>query len=178
MKNVISEQRSFIQNKKPIFDLICKQYSDLYLHTKNNLYRNVSIVDELKYVYYNFLNSEIENIDYVFAFLEKAIPTYSNLVTQISKHALEFLTFREIDLCEQDIIKENIFISTVHKAKGLEFETVIVTDVIDGVYPFFTYTTVEEDARKLYVAISRAQQFPNFWAYLEKVSKYSREKIV
>ena len=49
----------------------------------------------------------------------------------------------------------------MHKAKGLEFNRVIVPDAADGVYPFFFSKTEEderEDARKLYVALSRAKE--------------------
>ena len=38
---------------------------------------------------------------------------------------------------EESIVKEKVFVSTVHKAKGLEFENVIVFGCVDGVYPFF-----------------------------------------
>ena len=52
--------------------------------------------------------------------------------------------------------------NAVHKAKGLEFENVIVVNVNDGVYPYFfnrnSKYRIKEDARKLYVAISRAKE--------------------
>ena len=54
-----------------------------------------------------------------------------------------------------------MFISTVHKAKGLEFDNVIVFDAVDGKYPS-AYASQgedgEEEARKFYVAISRARR--------------------
>ena len=34
-------------------------------------------------------------------------------------------------------MRDRVFISTVHKAKGLEFDNVIITDVKNGTYPFF-----------------------------------------
>ena len=59
---------------------------------------------------------------------------------------------------------------TVHKAKGLEFDNVILTDVYNGIYPFFTSKRDEEkkeDARQLYVGLSRARNrlcvvYPSF----------------
>ena len=58
---------------------------------------------------------------------------------------------------ESGIVKEKIFIATVHKAKGLEFENVLVMNAIEDFYPFYNSTNIQEDARKFYVAISRAK---------------------
>jgi DNA helicase-2/ATP-dependent DNA helicase PcrA len=59
-------------------------------------------------------------------------------------------------------VTEKIFVSTVHKAKGLEFENVVVFGCVDGVYPFFASkddpVACQEDARKLYVAMTRARK--------------------
>ena len=54
-----------------------------------------------------------------------------------------------------------MFVSTVHKAKGLEFENVIIFEATDGVYPFFDKKTPEEireSARLFYVAMTRAKK--------------------
>lgn len=47
-----------------------------------------------------------------------------------------------------------------HKAKDLEFDNVIVTDVTDGNYPYYLNKKPEailEDARKIYVAMTRTK---------------------
>jgi len=59
------------------------------------------------------------------------------------------------------ITGEKLFISTVHKAKGLEFENVVVMRAVSGRYPHFAHTEEkeqEEDKRMFYVAISRAMK--------------------
>ena len=75
---------------------------------------------------------------------------------------MDINSFKEADVCDSSIIKEKIFVATVHKAKGLEFENVIVYGCIDDIYPFFSSKNdayaCKEDARKLYVAISRAKK--------------------
>ena len=51
--------------------------------------------------------------------------------------------------------------STVHKAKGLEFDNVIVFDAVEGKYPSAYANNLQKDdeeARKFYVAISRARR--------------------
>ena len=49
----------------------------------------------------------------------------------------------------------------MHKAKGLEFDTVIVYRCIDGTYPgqrSWTEKQIAEDARRLFVALSRSRR--------------------
>ena len=65
--------------------------------------------------------------------------------------------FKEVDLL---LGNEPIVVSTIHKAKGLEFPRVVVPDAQDGVYPGpfdRDGTDREESARVLYVAMTRAQ---------------------
>lgn len=76
-----------------------------------------------------------------------------------------------------EIVKDHVFIMTVYKGKGLEFENVIILGACDGTYPFFTVNKIlgapqrhtereiieaqrerMEDARKFYVALSRAKK--------------------
>lgn len=88
-------------------------------------------------------------------------------------------TLREADLCDSEVIKEKVFITTLHKAKGLEFDNVIVYDVEDGIYPFFfsqTYEQKKEDARKLYVALSRSRKRLNLLVPYNRIITDSRGK--
>ena len=58
-------------------------------------------------------------------------------------------------------LEERYIISTVHKAKGLEFDTVIIYRAIDGNYPgshSWTERQIQEDARRLFVALSRSRK--------------------
>jgi DNA helicase-2/ATP-dependent DNA helicase PcrA len=74
---------------------------------------------------------------------------------------MDLSTYREADLCSSSTFKERLFVSTVHKAKGLEFENVLVLRCIDGRYPHFAHNTreqKEEDKRLFYVGISRAMK--------------------
>ena len=70
-------------------------------------------------------------------------------------------TFREGDMCASTNFPEKLFVSTVHKAKGLEFENVIVMRAVAGRYPHFAHNTtakLDENKRLFYVAISRAMK--------------------
>ena len=74
---------------------------------------------------------------------------------------MEISTLKEADLCGSDNMKERIFVTTIHKAKGLEFDNVIIFDAIDGRMPNYYSRNIPrqlaEDARKFYVALSRAK---------------------
>ena len=61
---------------------------------------------------------------------------------------------------------DNLVISTIHSAKGLEYEAVIILDVVDGVIP---HSNVEEgtpedneERRCFYVAVTRAKKYLYF----------------
>jgi superfamily I DNA/RNA helicase len=69
---------------------------------------------------------------------------------------------READLILGD---ERYVISTIHKAKGLEFDCVVIPRCIDDVYPHYfskhapdAARAIAEDARLLYVAMTRARR--------------------
>jgi DNA helicase-2/ATP-dependent DNA helicase PcrA len=54
-----------------------------------------------------------------------------------------------------------VVVSTIHKAKGLEFDGVVVTSCVKDVFPHYYSKSVEsvrEDARLLYVGLTRAKK--------------------
>ncbi|OOO00512.1 MAG: hypothetical protein ATN35_07045 [Epulopiscium sp. Nele67-Bin004] len=66
-------------------------------------------------------------------------------------------------------IKDAITLSTMHSAKGLEFDIVFIIDAVDEVIPHYKSTTVdeiEEERRLFYVAITRAKE--NLYIYIPK----------
>ena len=85
-----------------------------------------------------------------------------SLVEQIDSHIMEINTLKEADLAGGISSDDKVYVTTVHKAKGLEFDNVIVFDAVDGRYPSAynrgNAAQNSEDARKLYVAMSRARQ--------------------
>ena len=115
-------------------------------------------------------------MQYIFSFLRNDVISLEktpSLKEQLSAHLLDITTYREADLCDSSCITEKVFVSTVHKAKGLEFENVIATD---GVYPFFDKKTPEEireSARLFYVAMTRAKIRLHI-IYAESVSGISK----
>lgn len=101
-----------------------------------------------------------------------------SLYGQICTHIYDITsTINEGDLVNSgELLCDRVFIMTVYKGKGLEFDNVVVLGAIDGAYPFFAVNKILsnpnssekdrnqakvdrlEDARKFYVAISRARK--------------------
>ena len=79
------------------------------------------------------------------------------------KNKLSFLLpkydqYKEADLLLGD---EQVVVATIHKAKGLEFDTVIIPECVEGIYPFSMAkdeNELEEEARLFYVALTRAKK--------------------
>lgn len=100
------------------------------------------------------------------------------LYERLNKRASYLSTLSEADLINsKGLIKSQVFIMTIHKAKGLEFENVVIPDVCDGIFPNYysrTEKKKKEDARKLYVALTRATKrvcitYPE-WIYTHQKS--------
>ena len=128
----------------------------------------VALVAELKRFYSALLADNriqpVGGLHYVTAYLATDMidPTSEpSLYEQLANHTMEISTLKEADLCGSSSVRERIFVTTIHKAKGLEFDNVIVFDAVDGRMPNFYSRTnpqmLAEDARKFYVALSRAR---------------------
>ena len=150
-------------------------YGDIYRQAQQELWKKQeteqqsALVSQLVWFYNQVVEAEIMKplsaTEYVFNYIENEIVDKHEencLAQQLFLHVNEIATLKEADLCGSSIIHEKIFISTIHKAKGLEFDNVILYDVAEGRYPnYFIKDNPElvlEDARKFYVALSRARK--------------------
>lgn len=79
----------------------------------------------------------------------------------LQRHLARYALYREPDLL---LDSDRLVVSTVHRAKGLEFDAVFVPGLVEGTYPSHFAVISEdpaaiaEEARILYVAISRARR--------------------
>ena len=103
-------------------------------------------------------------LPYIIRYIEQELISSASglsLVDQLHRHIQDLTTMKEADLCGASSMTDRVFVSTVHKAKGLEFDHVIVYDAVEGKYPSVyadTESGGQEEARKFYVAISRARK--------------------
>lgn len=134
-------------------------YGPLYRHTTSGLksadsQSKLSIASECDYSYRYFTGhkfiSEIERWGAVVEFLERTFGNDSSQPgRQLSERLGELRTFNEGDLLND----EPVTVITIHKAKGLEFDNVILYDASQKGLPHSG-----DDARVFYVAFSRAKE--------------------
>lgn len=97
---------------------------------------------------------------------------------------LEYLEAFTLDPVEKSESKSsNIILSTIHSAKGLEFDVVFILSVVEDVYPHFKAQSsdeIEEERRLFYVAITRAKQrlIFTFPMYSKKNKSYFAKNII
>lgn len=166
---IAADQPSLLRKHAQLTERFRRLYGPLYSRARALLYTRSpqsDIVSELRHVYESLLAdhriAEIPKLHYVLDYIAQDIaPQGASLIEQLSRHMQELSTLKEADLCGASSMSERVFVTTVHKAKGLEFDNVIVFDAVVGKYPS-TYATSEEahneEARKFYVAISRAKK--------------------
>ena len=164
-------------------------YKPLYDHTRGLMYEQrggeeQALLAEWRYAY-DFLTAQnrvepIKKMDYVERYLQNDVigDDHSPLHVQLERHMNMLNTLKEADLCGSESMQERVFVSTVHKAKGLEFDNVIVYEVSDGNYPgFFARDDTQrqqEEMRRLYVALSRAKRRLILMWSLKRITQWGR----
>ena len=187
-----AQQAAFIRHPKvkPFANVLRSNYGECYREAVNRLYKlstdhEPALVSELSAAYNAFhsdgLINDIPRLDYILRYLRIDMltdETVANaLAPQLSQYVMDINTLKEADFCNSKSILERIYVTTVHKAKGLEFDNVIIFEAADGRYPNAYNKSKqqdEEDARKFYVAMSRAKR-RLFIAYaLQMVDRHGR----
>ncbi len=166
---MLEKQSDFKLKYAKQLEQLAQRYGEFYRDAQLKLYdrkgkqASASAVDEFRILTEGLVANKYmqnnDNIHYVTDFLQKCVIDVQetpSLYEQLQKHAVDFYTYKEADLCGavdkngQPVIKERLYVSTVHKAKGLEFENVIVMAVNDGIYPFYKNRQAKEDAQEKY----------------------------
>lgn len=188
-KEKAAAQRAFLCHPRvvPFVKLLRANYQELYQSARARLYENCdngyALTEHMKVAYKYLLSEgfikEIKKLPNIIHYVEHNILgdecRDAILAEQLGGAALELNTMKEADFCNTSSVKERIYVTTVHKAKGLEFSNVIVYDASDGNYPgrrSVTQKQKDEDARKLYVAMSRAQRRLIFSYPLQRIDRY------
>ncbi|MGQ0810138.1 MAG: ATP-dependent helicase [Nitrospiraceae bacterium] len=98
------------------------------------------------------------DLDHVHTIAER----YPEVEAFLSDLALEPPDGSAVDVEAPDRDDERLVLSTIHSAKGLEWQCVFVIWVVDGkfpsVYSFITEDDLEEERRLFYVAVTRAKR--------------------
>lgn len=160
--------------RAPFASKLRAYYGDLYLDAMARCYDleadadQPALVKELRRAYAYFVEEhkvdEIPQLDdicrYIMMDLLPRQEVANSLDAQLQRYIVDLSTLKESDFCNSRSIRERIYVTTVHKAKGLEYDNVIIFDAVDGRYPNAYNRDKKqdmEDARKFYVALSRAR---------------------
>lgn len=177
-KTKLEEQQRFLTDKRVVqrVETFRRNYRDTYLSALSRLYdtdvadthKPALVAEMLRFYDYAVKEGfvlEVDALRYIVAYLSADMidaEAEPSLYAQLCSHMMEISTLKEADLCGSGSLGETIFVTTIHKAKGLEFDNVIVFDAIDGRIPNFysrgNPRQLAEDARKFYVALSRAKR--------------------
>lgn len=173
---LLNKQQDFLDRKEvlKIIGVLNQKYREIYDKSKSRLYLSLdnkqekALVTEMKEVSFELKDicefKIVDTFESICNFISTDVISEDEpnaLKAHFQNHLMDMSTFREADMCESSSFNEKLFISTVHKAKGLEFENVVVMRAVDGRFPHFaheTYEQQEEDKRLFYVAISRAMK--------------------
>ena len=80
-------------------------------------------------------------------------------------------------------VKSSIFLTTIHSSKGLEFDEVVIMDMVDPLFPKYNIEAtqreineqIEEERNLAYVAITRAKSKLTILEYKDKYSTFVKE---
>jgi DNA helicase-2/ATP-dependent DNA helicase PcrA len=121
------------------------------LHQAREWYR-----PHLERVYEHF-HTRIGDLDQL-ELLSGQFPSRERFITELTLDPPNVTS----DLAGQPVLDEDyLMLSTIHSAKGMEWDSVYVLNVVDGSFPSEFATgkpeLIEEERRLLYVALTRAQ---------------------
>lgn len=167
------------------------ELKSLFLTLKKISDETVSVSERIKFIMkfytrilkekYDNYHKRINDIETLIKISEK----YENVETFLTDMALEPPTETQHKVIESTKEDEFLTISTIHSAKGLEWNSVFVIQLINGLFPssksIENQSALEEERRLFYVATTRAKKnlylcAPNF-VNIDFSSFYSQEKF-
>jgi DNA helicase II / ATP-dependent DNA helicase PcrA len=166
------EKKKYKENLNALFNLIKMarkkdemELDSIFLYSKNLYFKFIKDNKKLAYVLKHAAQSHINSI-------QQAISRFTNL-----KHFLNTFGVEQEDNTNAD---KEIIVSTIHSAKGLEWENVFFAQISEGHLPsIFTlreenihlrFDLLEEERRLFYVACSRAKERLMLYFYEKTMS--------
>ncbi len=105
---------------------------------------------------------EFDEIQQNFEFLTKIAKDLEDEYNQKADEIFQIFLSRVLPFFENENNLKGVVLGTLHSAKGLEFDAVILPYVSETFLPFerkHRYTDIEEERRLLYVGMTRAKDF-------------------
>lgn len=139
--NVLSKERSRVSTKKP------SEIVEEIIHYYRPILKD-------KYDDFSKREKDLEHFQYLST-------QYSNLEDFISDLALDPPDKSVEGMYKNNIDDEALTVSTIHSAKGLEWDSVFIIGAVDGRFPsaysFNSEEEMDEELRLMYVATTRAK---------------------
>ncbi len=139
--NVLSKERSTLSTKKPA-------------HIMEEIIAYYRPILKDKYDDFNKREKDLEHLQYLST-------QYKNLEDFLSDMALDPPDASVEGMYKRNIDDEALTISTIHSAKGLEWDSVFIIGAVDGRFPsaysFNSEEEMDEELRLMYVATTRAK---------------------
>lgn len=158
------KNKKYTKSIEDLYNLIC----DLY---ENNLEKQLELILDF---YLPIMKDKYDDFE-----KRKEDLLALKEITNKYKDAETFLTEVVLNPTETSCkdedgnVKEVVTISTIHSAKGLEWNTVFIMSCVDGIIPngksLSNIEEIEEERRLLYVAITRAKRK----LYITRAEEYS-----
>jgi len=164
ISKALIRENALTKSKKTSLDSLISIFED-YTHTTKSSIALEHIIQKTNYIEYlrnsyekEEAESRIENIKelvHAFRYFEaNNVTTLEQLLDEIALMQEKIHGYQE---------KEHpVVLMTLHAAKGLEFDTVIITGLDEGILPSFrsleNKDAIEEERRLLYVGITRAKE--------------------
>lgn len=175
--NGVDELTSSDYSRKVFYDSLLQLY-DIYCKLIDMDF-DMQLDFILEY-YFNHMRKLIEDRAYKTSDKEKELKQLDNdqkesgIIKELAedyKSAQEFINAVAIETPSKQDENSKIVISTIHSAKGLEWNTVYMMDCVSGKFPRTTATPeeTEEERRIFYVAVTRARD--NLTLYAPKKTK-------
>lgn len=144
-----------VQEYLELMDYVIENANKNPAQTAKHIVEKTGYEEYLQKEYEKDWEDRLANINELIVALEE--------VEKSGKTLTEFLEETSLSQAQDNIEDSNkVKIMTVHAAKGLEFNTVFVAGLEDGIFPsgraFNDPTQMEEERRLFYVAITRAKE--------------------
>ncbi len=142
----------------PLFELLKELLEERYKLPYDKLELIFKYYDALFEAKYDDFNKRRKDLEA----LSNIASNYSNTTTFLADMVLEPPRDSVNDIDQEDKDDEQLVISTIHSAKGLEWHSVFIMHAMDGFFPsaqsFEKQETIEEERRLMYVAVTRAKR--------------------
>jgi len=128
-------------------------------------YKPASLINQVLNSYYkDYMESQYTNYDDRLSDLQEFL-NYSSRYNDMDRFLSEITLYEDVAVKRDrgvDYEDEKMVLSTIHQAKGLEWNTVFIINLIEGGFPNRRATSedggIEEERRLFYVACTRAKK--------------------